>query len=142
MVSSATLLPREVGNMYTASLYAGLLSLTGTLGDELAGKRVLLFSYGSGLCSSLFSMTVGDSPSAKQQLAGIRVKARLKERLSQRTRAEPTHYDQVMEVREGLHHKSRDDISNNCPKQHEIFAGSYYTASKDKDGRRTFSVAK
>ena len=49
------------GNMYTASLYASLLSLIHTRGDRLAGKRVMMFSYGSGLAATLFSIKVGST---------------------------------------------------------------------------------
>ena len=60
-VSPATLLPQHIGNMYTASLYAGLASLLYTQADALVGKRILCFSYGSGLASSIFSLHVPDS---------------------------------------------------------------------------------
>ena len=46
---------KRCGNMYTASLYSGLVSLLSNVPSaELQGKRVGLFSYGSGLASSLF----------------------------------------------------------------------------------------
>jgi hydroxymethylglutaryl-CoA synthase len=46
---------RITGNSYTASLYVGLASLLDTSPDELAGRRVGLFSYGSGCMASFFS---------------------------------------------------------------------------------------
>ncbi|AGP31238.1 hydroxymethylglutaryl-CoA synthase [Corynebacterium terpenotabidum] len=45
---------RRLGNSYTASLYAGLASLLDH-DDELAGKRIGLFSYGSGCVSEFFT---------------------------------------------------------------------------------------
>ena len=48
----STYLGRHVGNIYTGSLYAGLISLIHA--GDLANKKVLLFSYGSGLASSMF----------------------------------------------------------------------------------------
>lgn len=55
----AVLYSRQVGNLYTGSLYLGLISLldNGSLAD---GNRVGLFSYGSGAVSEFFSMTVMD----------------------------------------------------------------------------------
>lgn len=41
-------LNREVGNSYTASLYLGLLSLLENDPEDLSGRRVGLFAYGSG----------------------------------------------------------------------------------------------
>jgi hydroxymethylglutaryl-CoA synthase len=45
---------RRLGNSYTASLYAGLASLLDH-DDDLAGRRVALFSYGSGSVGELFT---------------------------------------------------------------------------------------
>lgn len=54
--------PTMCGNMYCASVYGGLVSLLSNVADEqLKGKRVGIFSYGSGLASSFFSLkVVGD----------------------------------------------------------------------------------
>src|SRR5699024_10386999 len=46
-LATSTLYNRRLGNSYTASLYAGLCSLLDH-DEDLAGKRVGLFSYGSG----------------------------------------------------------------------------------------------
>ncbi|XP_061364195.1 hydroxymethylglutaryl-CoA synthase-like [Gastrolobium bilobum] len=55
-VQPATLVPKQVGNMYTASLYAAFISLIHDKHSTLAGKRVILFSYGSGLTATMFSL--------------------------------------------------------------------------------------
>ena len=55
------LLASNVGNMYTASLYGGLISLLISKSpSELAGNKVCLFSYGSGLASTMFSLTISE----------------------------------------------------------------------------------
>lgn len=64
----ATLAPKRLGNMYTASLYAGLVSLIANEHVELEGKRLLMFSYGSGLASSMFSLRVRASAAELQAL--------------------------------------------------------------------------
>ncbi|WP_209324472.1 hydroxymethylglutaryl-CoA synthase family protein [Brevibacterium renqingii] len=46
-LATSTLYNRRLGNSYTASLYAGLCSLLDH-DEDLAGKRIGLFSYGSG----------------------------------------------------------------------------------------------
>ncbi len=49
---------RVIGNSYTASLYVGLASLLEHAVDDLAGKRIGLFSYGSGCMAAYFSGVV------------------------------------------------------------------------------------
>lgn len=49
---------RLTGNCYTASLYIGLLSLLENDAADLSGKRVGMFSYGSGCMGSFFGGTV------------------------------------------------------------------------------------
>lgn len=54
-VQPTTLIPKQVGNMYTASLYAAFVSLIHNKHTSLVGKRVVMFSYGSGLTATMFS---------------------------------------------------------------------------------------
>jgi len=49
---------RLTGNTYTASLYEGLASLLDHAEEDLGGKRVALFSYGSGCMAEFFSGVV------------------------------------------------------------------------------------
>lgn len=46
---------RLVGNTYTASLYFCLASLAEQTGEQLPGRSVGLFSYGSGCCAEYFT---------------------------------------------------------------------------------------
>ena len=48
-------LPSQVGNIYTGSLYLALASLLEAEASELEGKRVGLFSYGSGCTAEFFA---------------------------------------------------------------------------------------
>src|SRR5438045_8960033 len=51
--------PTMCGNMYCASVYGGIVSLIANVDSSaLQGKRIGVFSYGSGLASSLFSVKV------------------------------------------------------------------------------------
>ena len=78
------------GNMYCASLYGGLASLlTYAKAEQLQGKRVAFFSYGSGLASSLFTLKiVGD-------VSKIIEKMDLHTRLGARRTVPPETYDEV-----------------------------------------------
>ena len=82
--------PTMCGNMYTASLYGSLCSLLSNVpANELQGKKIALFSYGSGLASSLFSVKVnGDIRTIVENLD-------LQRRLDARRTVAPEIYDEV-----------------------------------------------
>ena len=52
------LLAKQLGNIYTGSLYNGLLSLICDESIDLTGKKVLMFSYGSGCAASMFVLKI------------------------------------------------------------------------------------
>ena len=58
------------GNMYTASLYGGLSSLLSTIEpQQLKGKRISMFAFGSGCASSFFTLRVkGDTSEIREKL--------------------------------------------------------------------------
>jgi hydroxymethylglutaryl-CoA synthase len=76
--------------MYTASLYCSLLSLLTNVGsDRLQNKTIGMFSYGSGISSTLFTLqVVGDVSQIIEQVD-------LSARLDQRHVASPAEYEQV-----------------------------------------------
>ena len=51
---------KNIGNIYTASLYVGFLSLLENANVDLTGKKILMASYGSGCECELFSLTTLD----------------------------------------------------------------------------------
>ncbi|KAG8095628.1 hypothetical protein GUJ93_ZPchr0013g37999 [Zizania palustris] len=72
-VQPTTLIPKQVGNMYTASLYAALASVIHNKNGTLAGQRIVMFSYGSGLTSTMFSFKIneGQHPFSLSNIASI-----------------------------------------------------------------------
>lgn len=83
-VQPTTLIPKQVGNMYTASLYAALASLLHNKHSSLAGKRVVVFSYGSGITATLFSFHIQDGQhpfSLPNIVTVMNVSGKLKQRL-------------------------------------------------------------
>jgi hydroxymethylglutaryl-CoA synthase len=54
-VASSLRLPSQVGNIYTGSLYLALASLLEAEAGELEGRRIGLFSYGSGCAAEFFA---------------------------------------------------------------------------------------
>lgn len=86
-------LAKRLGNIYTGSLYNGLLSLVCSDSLDLSGKNILLFSYGSGCASSVFRVSVrGDYSQIKRN-------ARFQERLNNRVKVDPTVYTEIMNKR-------------------------------------------
>ncbi|KAF8380344.1 hypothetical protein HHK36_027829 [Tetracentron sinense] len=82
-VKPTTLLPKQVGNMYTASLYAAFASLLHNKNSTLAGQRAMMFSYGSGLSSTMFSFQLreGQHPFSLSNIATVmNVAGKLKSR--------------------------------------------------------------
>lgn len=59
-LTAEQVLPREVGNLYTGSLYLGLMSLL-VNGDVQPGERIGLFSYGSGAEGEFYSGILQDT---------------------------------------------------------------------------------
>lgn len=89
-VLPSIMVPTLCGNMYCASVYSSLCSLlTNIPSDEIQGRRIGVFSYGSGLASSLFSVRVRGST------ADIVSKMDIKDRLEKRRVVEPQGYDDV-----------------------------------------------
>ena len=82
--------PTMCGNMYCASVYGSLVGLLSNVAsDQLKGRRIGIFSYGSGLASSFFSMkVVGDVSEMAQKLD-------LHQRLDARRTVAPEVYDEV-----------------------------------------------
>ena len=72
------LFSQRIGNIYTASLFLGLLSLLENQPQLKAGDRIALFSYGSGAVAEIFSANL--VPGYEQMLDSKRM-----EKLDQRT---------------------------------------------------------
>lgn len=103
LVGPSLVLPSQVGNIYTGSMYLALASLLSSSREDLTGKRVGLFSYGSGSCAEFFSGVV-------QPEAQARVKALGLETLLEKRRAlSIPEYEQIMNAREKLDEKTAED---------------------------------
>lgn len=135
-VAPSTLLPRELGNSYTAAAYTGLLSLIDSWHSDSAsgndiGKNVLMFSYGSGLASTLFSLEcTGDTSSIARQ-------ANLCERLSKRVFKTPEEFSEALLKREQRYNTVGYTPEGNP--EEELFPGSFYLTEVDEYGRRSYA---
>ncbi|KAH6592648.1 hypothetical protein BASA50_007936 [Batrachochytrium salamandrivorans] len=131
-VAPGLIAAKNLGNMYCASLYGGLASLLSNVpSDQLLNKRIGLFSYGSGLASSFFSVTVrGSTESMAKHL-------NLAARLAARTVVDPSDFDKVMQLREDVHN-ARDYTPQGLVDETHFFSGSFYLDSIDEKYRRLY----
>ncbi|KAE8143184.1 hydroxymethylglutaryl-coenzyme A synthase C terminal-domain-containing protein [Aspergillus pseudotamarii] len=124
--------PSLCGNMYTASLYCSLISLLSHVGsDALQDKTIGLFSYGSGITSTLFTLqVVGD-------VSAIIDKINLFARLEARRVASPQEYEEACQLREAAYGTSnftpRGDLAS-------VGEGVYYLEHVDQQYQRTYTV--
>lgn len=128
------LLANQVGNMYTPSVYSGLVSyLISGEASELANRKIALFSYGSGLASTLYSVTTTDNVNHLRTVTDKL--AHLKPLLEQREKVAPENFTKLMEVREHNNHKAPYEPSGPID---VLFPGTYYLKSIDHMHRRAY----
>ncbi|KAL9051279.1 MAG: hypothetical protein Q9162_006122 [Coniocarpon cinnabarinum] len=131
-VQPSTEVPTQCGNMYCASLFSSLASvLSNVPSSQLEGKRIGMFSYGSGIASSMFVFRV------RGNVEEIVKKMDVNARLASRNVVPPQVYDEQCNLRERAHLKSdytpAGSISN-------ITKGSYYLTRVDDMFRRFYEV--
>lgn len=131
-VEPAIQVPTMCGNMYSASVYSSLVSLLSNIKSEDAqGKRVGIFSYGSGLASSMFSLKIAGS------IEEIQSKVDLHKRLDSRRVVKPEVYDEMCNLREKAHlqkeYTPQGSIDN-------ISSGTYYLTGVDGLFRRSYAI--
>lgn len=129
------LVASEVGNMYTSSLYGGLVSyLISKDISELKGNRVAFFSYGSGLASSFFSLTIKDSADLDLQ----KMKSNLcyvKSLLDKRVKISPEKFEAALEIRKASAHKVPYEPIGDTT---NLFPGTYHLVKIDEQHRRYY----
>lgn len=133
MTKPSLLLASRVGNMYTPSVYSGLASYLVSLPSaELPGKKIGVFSYGSGLASSMYSIRVVDN----QQLSALvdNLKKSI-DNLEKRTRVTPERFTEVLGIRQkSLHQAPYVPVSD----KDDLFPGTWYLSRIDEMHRRYY----
>ncbi|PWY96433.1 hydroxymethylglutaryl-CoA synthase [Aspergillus sclerotioniger CBS 115572] len=131
-VEPCILAPSLCGNMYTASLYCSLISLISSIDLTTAqGKTIGMFSYGSGLSSTLFALKItGD-------LTPIVQKINFMQRLKERYIATPEEYEAACALRLQAYGSKNytpvGDVDSLAP-------GTYYLEGIDEVFRRKYAV--
>ncbi|POY71884.1 hypothetical protein BMF94_5245 [Rhodotorula taiwanensis] len=131
-VGPSTLTSRKLGNMYSASLYGALASLLDTAEPSaLQGKRIAMYSYGSGLAASFFSIAVkGDTTEIHDRL-------KLNEQLEANQVRPCEEFVAALKLREEKH-----DATDYTPsgKVEDIRKGAYYLHHLDSKHRRVYKI--
>lgn len=99
-VQPAIQVATQCGNMYCGSVYGGLVGLISNIPPQtLQGKKLGIFSYGSGLASAMFSLkVVGDTSEMVEKLD-------LQQRLDSRKVVAPEVYDEVRIIHFDTEHR-------------------------------------
>lgn len=132
------LFSREIGNMYTPSLYGCLIShLLSKPIQNLRNTRICLFSYGSGSASSMFSIIIHENKSPRFSLENLigKLEEQSTKLNDHRIEIEPKLYDKYLQLRE-FNNKNVPFISNFLP--NTLYPGTWYLKSIDEKYRRTY----
>ena len=106
-VSPSTVIPRSIGNCYTASIFMGLVSLIAKCAENpenVMGKTVQMFSYGSGTVASLYSLQILKSDAAAQCLSQIVKNNDIGTRFEKRTKLSCDIYEKITDAKQQQFH--------------------------------------
>ncbi|KAJ6231541.1 3-hydroxy-3-methylglutaryl coenzyme a synthase [Anaeramoeba flamelloides] len=121
----------QCGNLYTGALYGALISLIIDQKEKITGKRILMFSYGSGIASSMFLLKVRKCPTKI-----IESCSKIPERLESRTKINPETYSEILKNRENDKFKQ---LPYNPEWQNKyMWQNSWYLKQIDEKCRRVY----
>lgn len=104
MVGPSEEFSKNIGNSYTAAVWANLLCLADAKGKDLEGKRIGVFSYGSGAIATLLTLEgATEPPGSPFTLQRIHSVVGLHKRLAARTEATPAEFVDALRMRESTY---------------------------------------
>jgi hydroxymethylglutaryl-CoA synthase len=125
-VATGCEISKKVGNTYTASVYMNLANLISSEGSALSGKKISLFSYGSGAMASMLSIvpsTAGTGSNSVFTLRRMQDALDIQKRLASREKHSPSDLTIALSVRE----KSHASVPYNPVfSTDNMFPGAYY----------------
>lgn len=116
---------KQIGNIYTGSLYLGLLSLLENSKTLQAGDRIGLFSYGSGAVSEIFS---GQLVAGYEQMLMT----------NRQTILDQRHRLSVAEYEELFYEEAKLDEQGNA--SFNTYLTSKFTLTEIKDNQRLYQI--
>ena len=136
MVAPTTGLSRNIGNTYTASVFANLLSLIDEEHASMPGNTIGMFSYGSGAIATMYGLRATDIAGADFTLGRIADTVNLGARLEARQPSSPDEFTEALRIREQAYGKS--DYAPVGSVAH-LAPGSFYLAGVDSKHRREYA---
>ena len=134
-----------LGNTYAASVFMGLASLMDTIGrneENAIGKKVVVFSYGSGSMASMYRLHVRrpstSTTSTNFTIGKMSQMIDFQSRLSSRLELDAKELDEVMDCREKMHHAGVPFTPSYDPTT-RLFPGTYYLTGIDSKWTRQYS---
>ena len=130
-VAPSTFIPKSIGNCYTASIFMGLMSLIFKCGNDfennLMGKTIQMFSYGSGTLASLYSLKVIKSNHSLKLLNKMVKNNDITKRFKQRTKISCDTFTKIMNEKQiQFHNDNNDDKMVNDFIPHCIIDKEYF----------------
>lgn len=103
---------------------------------EVAGKRVIMFSYGSGLASTMYSFRISADSAPTSDLSKLmQTVSGLSDRLKSRKTVAPSEFESIMSLREKVNHTTPYTPAGSVS---DLFPGTYYLTSVDEKHRRQY----
>ena len=124
-VEPGTRLTRQLGSTYTASCYVNLYSLLLNRYDNIVGKRICVYSFGSGATASMFRLRVRRPP---------RIDRDSMRRLDRRIRLDPEAFVELTQRYSGAY--ARFPFEPQCRDHRQ--ADVYYLSRVDEWGQRFY----
>ena len=124
-VEPGTLLTKQLGSTYTASCYVNLHSLLLNRYDDIVGKRICVYSFGSGATASMFRLRVRRPP---------RIDRDSMRRLDRRIRLDPEAFVELTQRYSGAY--ARFPFEPQCRDHRQ--ADVYYLSRVDEWGQRFY----
>ena len=135
IIEPGLFLCKQLGNLYTGSIFGFLLSLLINFSakkQSLVGSRIFLFSYGSGLASSLLVLDVDNEKYRRI----INNNKDIFKRLNERIKVTPFLYESILLKKEKLYTKN-DYLPQG--KIEDLFDGTFYLIKVDHLWKRFYS---
>lgn len=129
-------LNREIGNCYSASIFISLSSLVNDVGADLAGRRIFMFSYGSGSMATLYTIRGRVPKDNTYTLSRMALGLNLKQRLAERVQCTPEQFHQALALRES--HEAAPWEPLGPP--HGLAKGTFYLVAVDAAYRRRYAL--
>ncbi|CAN0138007.1 unnamed protein product, partial [Hapterophycus canaliculatus] len=143
-------LSKQIGNTYTASVFANIVCLVSAHGAALEGETALVFSYGSGAVATMYELHFRDTTADAAATPSPFTVARIAEavdlaaRLADRERLPPAELDAALAARSSAHSLASGGGESGAAAfvpgfpLDRLFPGAFYLETVGVDGVRAY----